>query len=101
MQSKGTFSLTVLPDGTVTGEGQGSQETGGAHATYDVTITGTRGDDAFLLTFTSEAGSLDVRAEIDGDTGKGPWRTGAGQRPVRGKNHTRMPELPRIDTRPT
>jgi hypothetical protein len=79
MQSKGTFSLTVLPDGTVTGEGQGSQETGGVHATYDVTITGTRGDEAFLLSFTSEAGSLDVRAQIDGDTSKGPWRTGAGQ----------------------
>jgi hypothetical protein len=79
MTSSGTFTLTVAPDGTVTGEGKGTQETGGVHATYDVAITGTRDEDAFHLTFTSEAGSLDVEAAIQGDTAKGPWRTGAGQ----------------------
>jgi hypothetical protein len=79
MQSSGTFTLMVAPDGSVTGEGQGTQETGGVHANYDVTITGTRDDEAFRLTFTSEAGSLDVEAQIEGDTAEGPWRTGAGQ----------------------
>ena len=79
MTSRGSFTLTVAPDGSVSGKGTGTQETGGVHATYDVTITGTRDEDAFHLTFMSEAGSLDVEAAIEGDTAKGPWRTGAGQ----------------------
>ena len=79
MTSSGTFNITVAPNGSVLGKGTGTQETGGVHATYDVTITGTRDDEAFHLTFKSEAGPLDVEVPIQGDTAKGPWRTGAGQ----------------------
>lgn len=79
-RSDGNFTLTVAPDGVVRGEGTGTQVvTAGGKANYSVTISGTRDEDAFHLTFSGEAGSLGVVATIRGDTANGPWRTGVAQ----------------------
>jgi hypothetical protein len=85
-QSEGIFTLTVAPDGSVAGKGRGEQVvTGGGSASFPVEIEGTRDEQAFDLTLTSAAGSLDVEATIEGDTAKGPWRTGAGQQAYNGR----------------
>lgn len=76
--SDGTIRLTVAPDGSVSGKGSARQVTEGSTGEYTITISGTREDDAFRLTFLltslGPAGSMDVVAPIRGLTAEGTWR---------------------------
>ncbi len=73
-ETKGTFTVTVGPDGAVTG-------TGTSHSTYSnappidsqLTVTGTRGDGGFHLTIAANPGTgIDVNASIAGNVAVGP-----------------------------
>ena len=73
-ETKGTFTVTVGPDGAVTG-------TGTSHSTYStappidsqLTVTGTRDNSGFHLTIAANPGTgIDVNASIAGNVAVGP-----------------------------
>jgi hypothetical protein len=77
-RSDGNVILTVAPDGSVTGEGTATQTTEGGSKDYDITITGTRNDEAFLLDWTGPGGTINIVVRIDGTTARGSGRVGTG-----------------------
>ena len=71
----GTIKLTVAPDGSVSGEGSGTQWAPASTGDYTTTISGTRDDNAFRLKISfSPGGSGDFVVPIRGRTAEAEWQ---------------------------
>lgn len=75
-RSEGNIILEVGPDGSVTGEGSATQTTEGGSKDYDISISGTRDEDAFRLDWTGPGGTINIVVPIVGTTASGKGRVG-------------------------